>query len=473
MEEAPDQAAESRRNTSAMDSEPIKLHVVMLPWLAMGHLFPFFELSKRLALLGHRVSFLASPANLRRLPVLPPSLSQLLELVPCPLPPVENLPENVESTVDLPSDDVRPMLTQAFFSFEGRLAEFLDDPSRPKPDWIIYDMIANNWVPALAARHRVSCAYFGLFNAAILCFFGKFLGYDSPKQLTVVPEWIPLPTTVVFTPFEARQIFPMLPKGSSSDQSRALRGSFMAIRTCRVFEPEWLDLLGKIHVGYPIVPVGFLPPSFDDGDSSQTWVRISAWLDQNREPGSVVFAAFGSEVKLTLEQIEEIAAGLERSEVPFLWALRAGSPPAGFADRTGGRGLVVEGWVPQARLLAHESVGGFLTHGGWNSIVEGLTAGVALVVLPMQFEQGLNARLLEEKGLGFEVVRGREDGLISGEEIARKLRAAMAEEEDGEGLRARARKGKERFGGEEMQGKYMEEFVKHLWENRGGNCQED
>ncbi|PKA66806.1 UDP-glycosyltransferase 91A1 [Apostasia shenzhenica] len=101
------------------------------------------------------------------------------------------------------------------------------------------------------------------------------------------------------------------------------------------------------------------------------------------------------------------------------------------------------------------------------------TAGSRAVARGRLFEQGLNARLLEEKGLGFEVVRGREDGLISGEEIARKLRAAMAEEEDGEGLRARARKGKEKFGGEEMQGKYMEEFVKHLWENRGGTCQED
>ncbi|PKA66805.1 Putative UDP-rhamnose:rhamnosyltransferase 1 [Apostasia shenzhenica] len=455
-----------------MDVEPIKLHVVMMPWLAMGHLFPFFELSKRLALLGHRVSFLASPANLRRLPVLPPSLSHLVELVPCPLPPVENLPENVESTVDLPSDDVRPFLTQAFFSIERRLADFLDDSSRPKPDWILYDIITSRWVPALAARHGVSCAPFRPYSAAAICFFGWFLGYDSPEQLTVVPEFVPFPTTVVFTPFEARQIIPFLPKFlSPSESSRGSRGKFMAIRTCREFEPEWLELLGKIHDGQPIVPVGLLPPSFDDGDSSQTWVRISAWLDQNREPGSVVFAAFGSEVKLTREQIDEIAAGLEGSEVPFVWALRAGSPPAGFGDRTGGRGLVVEGWVPQARLLAHESVGGFLTHGGWNSIVEGLTAGVALVVLPMQFDQGLNARLLEEKGLGVEVVRGREDGLISGEEIARKLRAAMAEEEeDGEGLRARVRKGKERFGGEEMQGKYMEEFVKHLWENRGGLC---
>ncbi|KAG0449219.1 hypothetical protein HPP92_027458 [Vanilla planifolia] len=322
-------------------------------------------------------------------PFLPPSISHLLELVPCPLPIIDNLPAHVESTVDLPSDDVRPFLSQAYLSFEHHLADFLDDPSRPtKPDWIIYDIIATTWVPKLASQHGLRCAYFSLFNAAALSFFGKYAGYESSEELTVLPEWIPFASTVVFTPFEARQIFQILPnKSKKSDSDKSWRDKFMAIRTCREFEPEWLDLLGKIHEGFLILPVGFLSPSFHGDVESEAWGRIAAWLDR-KEPGSVLFAAFGSEVKFTTEQIEEIASGLENSGVPFVWALREGSPPDWFPERIGERGIVVEGWVPQVRVLSHSSVGVFLTHGGWNSIVEGLTAGWLLWCCPCSSNRG-------------------------------------------------------------------------------------
>ncbi|KAG0478582.1 hypothetical protein HPP92_013301 [Vanilla planifolia] len=214
----------------------------------------------------------------------------------------------------------------------------------------------------------------------------------------------------------------------------------MAIRTCREFEPEWLDLLGKIHEGFLILPVGFLSPSFHGDVESEAWGRIAAWLDR-KEPGSVLFAAFGSEVKFTTEQIEEIASGLENSGVPFVWALREGSPPDWFPERIGERDC------------------------GGGMGAAGLTAGVALVVLPMQFEQGLNARNLWEKGLGVEVFRDREDGSFTGEEIARKLRMVMLEEE-GEGLKARARAWMEKFGSEEVQDRYVEDLAVFMWENK-------
>ncbi|KAJ6823084.1 UDP-glycosyltransferase 91C1-like [Iris pallida] len=37
------------------------LHIAVFPWLAAGHLIPFVELSMRIALLGHRISFLSTP----------------------------------------------------------------------------------------------------------------------------------------------------------------------------------------------------------------------------------------------------------------------------------------------------------------------------------------------------------------------------------------------------------------------------
>nr|ABR17488.1 unknown [Picea sitchensis] len=43
-----------------------KLHFLVFPWLAQGHIIPFLELSKALAIHGHKVSFLSTPVNISR-----------------------------------------------------------------------------------------------------------------------------------------------------------------------------------------------------------------------------------------------------------------------------------------------------------------------------------------------------------------------------------------------------------------------
>ncbi|PKU62764.1 UDP-glycosyltransferase 91C1 [Dendrobium catenatum] len=89
-----------------------------------------------------------------------------------------------------------------------------------------------------------------------------------------------------------------------------------------------------------------------------------------------------------------------------------------------------------------------------------MVVGAALAVLPMQYEHGLNARHLVESGYAVEVERNDED---SGEEIARKLRILMVEEE-GEEVRKKARKGKEIFGSKKLQEECITELVKNLWQ---------
>ncbi|GFP93057.1 beta-d-glucosyl crocetin beta-1 6-glucosyltransferase, partial [Phtheirospermum japonicum] len=106
------------------------------------------------------------------------------------------------------------------------------------------------------------------------------------------------------------------------------------------------------------------------------------------------------------------------SRVNFIWVLRfpldekikstREKLPRGFIERVGVRGLVVEGWAPQRRILSHPSVGGFLSHCGWSSVMEGIFSGVPIVALPMHLDQPLNARLVEEVGLGEEAVRSRD-----------------------------------------------------------------
>ncbi|GLJ19442.1 hypothetical protein SUGI_0350950 [Cryptomeria japonica] len=117
------------------------------------------------------------------------------------------------------------------------------------------------------------------------------------------------------------------------------------------------------------------------------------WLDK-QPAASVVVLSFGSEYNLTNEQFTPIAMGLQESNVSFLWFLPAGNDLVqGFQDQIGDKGLLMTKWAPQLNILNHASTGAFLTHCGWNSMTEGLRFGLPLITLPMQFEQGLNAKL--------------------------------------------------------------------------------
>nr|WIL59761.1 UDP-glucosyltransferase 91AH1 [Paris polyphylla] len=449
------------------------LHVVVLPWLAMGHILPFFEVSRRLASKGHRVSFLTTRKNMERLePQIPHHLSHLLTLVEFSLSRIEHLPESIENTVDITDDLHVEYLRIAFDSFEVQLSEFL---RRETPDWLLYDYAAC-WAPDVALAHDVPFAYLSLFSAATLSFFGPLDKPPrlSPEEFTKVPDWIPFRTTVAFRLFESQYLFkhdlhPKLASGMSEFlrfENGFRKCPFMVIRGCFELDGEWIELLSELY-GKPVIPIGLFPPpapALSEG-SSQNWATAYKWLE-NQEPSSVVYVAFGSEAKLSSAQANEIALGLDRSGVRFVWVVREGSTlPKGFESQTEGRGVVCKGWVPQVRFLAHRSVGGFLTHCGWNSIVEGLSAGLPMVVLPMVYEQGLNARNLVDKGIGVEVPRESEDGSFEGEGIAKCLRLVMVDEE-GEKIRAKARECKQVLGDEELHDKYIGDFAKYLWDHR-------
>lgn len=204
---------------------------------------------------------------------------------------------------------------------------------------------------------------------------------------------------------------------------------------------------------YPVGPLvqgsGISSSGMHKSESSQHCLK---WLDEQPE-GSVLFVSFGSGGTLSQKQLDELAFGLETSEERFLWVVRspnekaanaaffgmesAKSPfdflPRGFLERTKGKGLVVASWAPQIQVLSHGATGGFLTHCGWNSILESIVHGVPLIAWPLYAEQKMNAVMLTEDLKVALRAKVDENGLVGREEVA-KLAKVLIEGEEGKRL---------------------------------------
>ncbi|KAJ4771407.1 Glycosyltransferase [Rhynchospora pubera] len=177
------------------------------------------------------------------------------------------------------------------------------------------------------------------------------------------------------------------------------------------------------------------------------------WLDYQRKE-SVVLLAFGSVGNFLIEQLQEIAYGIEKSGQKFIWVVRnpeSNNPdrkpynplaepdldallPEGFMNRTKEQGIVMKSWAPQVQILHHEAVGGFVNHCGWSSILEAITNGVPIICWPLFAEQKMNRFLLvEEMKIGVKL-KGCDEGFVSRDELAEKVRWLM-ESEGGQELR--------------------------------------
>ncbi|KAM0034292.1 putative UDP-glucuronosyl/UDP-glucosyltransferase, UDP-glycosyltransferase family [Helianthus debilis subsp. tardiflorus] len=192
----------------------------------------------------------------------------------------------------------------------------------------------------------------------------------------------------------------------------------------------------------PIYCVGPLVTSGGDGLH-----ECLNWLDLQPSE-SVVYLCFGSLGLFSSEQLKEIATGLEMSGVRFLWVVR--SPPSnkeedrflplpdpdldvllpeGFLERTRDRGLVVKKWAPQVAVLNHKSVGGFVTHCGWNSVLEAICVGVPMVGWPLYAEQRFNRLVLRDEMKLVLPMDESEGGLVTAMEVEKRVRELMDGEE--------------------------------------------
>ncbi|CAM0907208.1 unnamed protein product [Alopecurus aequalis] len=265
---------------------------------------------------------------------------------------------------------------------------------------------------------------------------------------------------MVFHPADAcaTKEFVALAKRMGQERRRA-PGAGMVVNTCRALEGEFLDVLAAQSAsssdGHKLFAVGPLNPLLNSVPVTAARHECLEWLD-GQPPSSVLYISFGTTSSLRAEQVWELATALRDSNQRFIWALRDADradmrePGAGarfvaaaslLADASSqGTGVVVTGWAPQLEILAHGATAAFMSHCGWNSTVEALSHGKAILAWPMHSDQPWDAELVcKYLGAGLLVRPWEERGEVtSWADIRGAIEKAMRSEE-GAAVRERAR----------------------------------
>ncbi|KAL8209344.1 hypothetical protein R6Q57_006076 [Mikania cordata] len=199
---------------------------------------------------------------------------------------------------------------------------------------------------------------------------------------------------------------------------------------------EWMRKKWKLMAIGPTLPSMYLDKRLENDKDygfnlyQANHNEYTDWLN-DKPKKSVVYISFGSSAKLEPEQMEEIAWGLSDSDVNFLWVVRVEEeekfPKEFMAKKLAGKGMVVA-WCRQLEVLAHESVGCFITHCGYNSTLEAISLGVPVVGMPQWTDQITNAKFLEDIWDVGVRVKADENGIVRRENIASCVKTILKEE---------------------------------------------
>ncbi|KAF3438993.1 hypothetical protein FNV43_RR17268 [Rhamnella rubrinervis] len=400
-----------------MDSESDKLRMFFLPFITPGHMIPMVDEARVFAKHGVDVTVITTQANAALFQNRIDRDSKAghpIKIHALQFPSAQvGVPDGIENFAAITSMEMGSGLLQGMQLLQKPIEQLIHDV---RPDCIVADMFfpwslqvaTELGIPRLAFR---GTGYFSLCAEHCMRIHEPHKSTDSdvvllpgfPHKIEMLtsqlPEWSR--TTTNFT----RSMDIM--RESEENSYGMLVNSFHELEDA--YEEYFKTIMGL--KAWSIGPVSLWMNrdvldkaerhNLADGDGHND---VMEWLN-SKNLNSVLYVNFGSLTKLSATQLKEIAHGLEASGHLFIWVVRKMDKdedkevlPEGFEKRMreSKRGFIIKRWAPQMLILDHLSTGGMVTHCGWNSILEGLSAGLPMITWPLFAEQFYNEKLLTD-----------------------------------------------------------------------------
>ncbi|XP_026457514.1 UDP-glycosyltransferase 92A1-like [Papaver somniferum] len=459
-------------NTQQQDDD----HIIMFPFMAQGHIIPFLALAKLISQRkpNTRITLVSTPLNIKYLQLTLDSETKTIykniSLAELPFSGTDHgLPPNSENTDSLPSHLIESLFYASETlkpSFDNLITQIITNEKRV-PACIISDIFLG-WVNDIAERvgaYHISFTTGGGYGTAVYFSMWMYLPHrknDDDRNDLIEEFHVPeFPDTcrlhISQLPVYLREADKETPfaKFFQKQISLSLKSDGMLCNTVEEIEVLGLETLRKHMDCKPVWTIGPLLPPFLLGngrDSTNKGVASNLragkefgispescieWLN-HKKPSSVLYISFGSQNTIRASKMMELALGLEKSGKCFIWVLRPPSEfdiksefrsewlPQGFVERIkeSQRGLLVKKWAPQLEILCHKSTGAFLSHCGWNSVLESLSQGVPIIGWPLAAEQCYNSKMMEEE-MGVCMELARVDGQVANEDVKKIIEQVM------------------------------------------------
>ncbi|KAK0586164.1 hypothetical protein LWI29_002080 [Acer saccharum] len=430
-----------------MEKRGCNPHVLILPNPSQGHINPILQFARRLVSKGIKVTLLITVYL---------SKSMHAADLECSIA-IETISDGFDDTGSKDAGSIEACFTSFRINGSRTLAELIEklaNNGQPATA-IVYDGLLP-WALDVAKQFELFKVAFFTQSCAVnsICYHlnrGLVPLPLSDQSLVSIPE-LPLlfPSDTPF--FYFVDGFGMVtPSGShellGNQFSNIDQADWVLFNTFYKLEEktvDWMAKLWKVGTVGPTLPSMYLDKRIeDDIDYGVKLFKPKTsdcmnWLN-DKPVGSVVYVSFGSVAKLGPEQMEELAWGLKGSNCYFMWVVRDSTEtklPNNFVEETLDKGLIVS-WSPQLAVLAHESIGCFVTHCGFNSVLEALSFGVPMVAMPRFFDQTTNAKFVEDVwGSGIRVLP--DEKAIVGRHVFKKAIKEIMEGEKGKEIKKNA-----------------------------------
>ncbi|KAH6759716.1 hypothetical protein C2S51_016665 [Perilla frutescens var. frutescens] len=412
---------------SSLHHQPIpSRHVVAVPYPGRGHINPMLSLCTALAERSSDMlitvilteEWLGLLAALKK----PPNMS--FAAIP-----------NVVPSEKVRGDDPMAFFTAVLTKMEAPFERLLDGGELPPSDFIIGDALMS-WVYAVAGRRNIPSAHLWTMSASVYTVFYHFdllvQNGHYPVDLSVngeaIVDYIPglSPSRLADLPLivKDQESFEKSIKTLPNDSN----AKHLIFNSFYELESQVFDAL-KHKSSMSIYNIGpattyFKLRAMKTNPTTTTTDYYLRWLEL-QPPSSVLYVSLGSFLHISAAQMDEIAAGLHGSGVRFLWVAKRGM--SRLQQMVGDKGLVVE-WCDQMRVLAHSSVGGFLSHCGWNSTKETVLASVPVLAFPIIVDQLPNTKVIvDDWRVGWRMLEREfnEEDLIKSDRICEIVKRFM------------------------------------------------